>query len=101
MKLTVKEAAVYAGVSASLIYHWTATRQLTHYRCGIERRRGKILIETEDLDVFLKARKVEAAESTPVTTPRMRSPNAFNNLDTSRLINAWRNQGAVTASKAG
>jgi excisionase family DNA binding protein len=60
MKLTIKQAASRAGVSASLMYQWCQERRLTHYRVGGQGRRGKILIDPQDLDSFLASLKVEA-----------------------------------------
>lgn len=53
MKLTVKQAAVRAGVSESLLYEWCSQGLLTHYRFGKKGRRGKVTIEDSDLDAFL------------------------------------------------
>ncbi len=33
MKLTVKQAAARAGISAQLVYLWCEERRLMHYRC--------------------------------------------------------------------
>lgn len=61
MRLTAKQAADRARVSVSLIYQWCAERRLRHLRVGARGRRGKILIEEEDLEAFLLA--CEVAES--------------------------------------
>ena len=58
-KLTPKQAATRAGVSASLIYQLCAERRLKHFRVGGEGRRGKLLIDDEDLDRFLDSCRVE------------------------------------------
>ena len=47
--LTVKEAALEAQVCVSLIYAWVASGILPAYRLGSPGRRGKILIDPEDL----------------------------------------------------
>jgi excisionase family DNA binding protein len=51
--LTVKQAAVRAGVSPSLIYAWCREKRLPHYRVGKEGRRGRIRIDPADLDAFV------------------------------------------------
>lgn len=58
-KLTPKQAAERAGVSPSLIYLLCAERRLKHYRVGGEGRRGKLLIDEEDLDRFMESCRVE------------------------------------------
>jgi excisionase family DNA binding protein len=56
--LTVKEAARTAGVSAALIYQLCDERRLPHYRLGGRGRRGKILIDQDELDKFVASCKV-------------------------------------------
>lgn len=51
--LTVKEAAIRAGVSPSLVYVWCHEQRLPHYRVGAEGKRGRIRIAPADLDVFM------------------------------------------------
>lgn len=63
--LTVKQAAVRAGVSSALVYAWCEERRLAHYRCGGQGRRGKILIDPADLDAFMESCKVTPAVSLP------------------------------------
>jgi excisionase family DNA binding protein len=63
VKLTVKQAAERAGVSASLVYGWCKDRRLRHSRPGGLGKRGKILIEDSDLDTFQKKSVVEAGEA--------------------------------------
>jgi excisionase family DNA binding protein len=60
MKLTPKRAAERAGVSEKLVYRWCAERRLSHYRCGGQGRRGRILIDPDDLDAFLLTLKISA-----------------------------------------
>jgi len=50
MKLTPKQAADQARVSVSLIYNWCADGRLAHYRLGRAGRRGRILIDSADLE---------------------------------------------------
>jgi excisionase family DNA binding protein len=61
-RITVSEAADRAGVSVSLVYQWCAERRLPHFRLGRCGRRGKLLIEQDDLDVFLESSRVEATQ---------------------------------------
>jgi hypothetical protein len=56
--LSVKAAAVRAGVSAGLVYLWCAERRLVHVRCGGKGRRGRILIDESDLAAFLENCKI-------------------------------------------
>jgi len=58
MKLKPKQAAERAGVSVSLIYQWCDERRLPHYRLGGRGRRGRIMIDTRDLDDFLESCRV-------------------------------------------
>jgi excisionase family DNA binding protein len=58
MKLSPKECAQRAGVSVALVYQLCDERRLTHYRVGGRGRRGKILIDPEDLEAFLESCKV-------------------------------------------
>lgn len=59
MKLTPKQAAEHEGVSTSLIYRWCDEGRLPHYRLGAEGRRGRILIDPDDLDVFMRGCRQE------------------------------------------
>jgi excisionase family DNA binding protein len=61
MKLTVKQAAERACVSANLIYQLCEQRRLPHFRIGGQGRRGKILIDPVDLEAFISSLKVEAS----------------------------------------
>lgn len=57
-KLTPKEAAEHARISLALIYQLCDERRLPHYRVGGRGKRGKILINPDDLDTFLETCKV-------------------------------------------
>ncbi len=74
MKLTVKEAAERACVSAALVYQWCEEKRLPHYRMGQQGRRGKILIDESDLDAFLASLKVMPAASPPEGLRHIRLP---------------------------
>ncbi len=63
--LSIRQAAERVSVSPALIYQWCQERRLTHYRCGGQGRRGKILISPADLDAFMESCKVTQASSAP------------------------------------
>jgi excisionase family DNA binding protein len=67
--LTVKQAAERAMVSESLIYQWCDERRLVHYRVGGAGKRGKILIDPADLDIFMASLKVQARSTPKRSTP--------------------------------
>ncbi len=89
-RLTVKEAAVQAGVSESLIYQFCVERRLPHYRLGGKGKRGRILIDPADLETFMQSLRVqgEAASSVPVSSGS--AAGIFSELDPQRLQKAWR-----------
>lgn len=98
--LTVKQAAERIGVSESLIYAWVQSGSLPHYRLGRSRKRGKIMIDPEDLAALLASMKVEGqqvAPDSPVATRPSASGRAssgspaapFSELDPERLRRAW------------
>jgi excisionase family DNA binding protein len=58
--LTPKQAADKIGVSDSLIYEWCNAGLLAHYRFGRKGRRGKIMIEEGDFEMFLARCKQQA-----------------------------------------
>ena len=62
-KLTPKEAAERARVSLSLIYTFVSEGRLAHYRLGGGGKRGRILIDSTDLDAL--ARVPEGASPAP------------------------------------
>jgi excisionase family DNA binding protein len=80
VKLTVKEAAARASVCESVIRGWIKSGLLPHYRLGLPGRRGKIVIEVEDLDGMLANFKVSgpapkpAPKSKPITLKHLRLP---------------------------
>jgi excisionase family DNA binding protein len=53
MKLTPRQAAERAKVSPSLIYQWIKERRLACYRMGAMGKRGRILIDSADLDKLI------------------------------------------------
>ena len=99
MKLTPKQAAARAGVSPGLVYAWCEARRLPHYRMGGVGRRGKILIESAELDAFIASSRVEADPTPEPARRRTPAPRegggAFKNLDQGRLREAWRKVGAL------
>jgi excisionase family DNA binding protein len=58
--LSVKQASESAGVSESLVYEWCSQRLLPHYRLGAPGRRGKVMIDENDLQAFLLSCRQEA-----------------------------------------
>lgn len=56
--LTVKQAADRAGVSPALVYQWCDERRLVHYRLGGQGKRGKVMIDPDDLAAFLETCRV-------------------------------------------
>jgi excisionase family DNA binding protein len=53
--LTVKAAAKKIGISVSLIYELCAGGQLAHFRFGRCGKRGRIVIDEQELDRFMAA----------------------------------------------
>jgi excisionase family DNA binding protein len=68
-RLTAREAAEYAGISPALVYKLCDERRLPHYRVGGCGRRGKILIDADDLDTFLASCRQEAREQAAQPPP--------------------------------
>lgn len=67
MFLNVSEAAERANVSESLIRRWTTgEKRLAHFRLGGRGKRGKLIIDSRDLDIFLETLKVMADSWRPV-----------------------------------
>ena len=56
MRLTPKQAAEYLNCCVAIIYGLCESNRLVHYRLG--NGRGKILIDTADLDAFLEKCRV-------------------------------------------
>ncbi len=50
--------AVQARVLPALVYLWCQEQRLPHYRFGSEGRRGKILIDPEALEKFMRQCRV-------------------------------------------
>ena len=47
------------GVSPGLVYGWCEDHLLPHYRVGCNGKRGHIRITEDDVQAFLRARRVE------------------------------------------
>jgi hypothetical protein len=62
MRLTPRQAADRSQASVSLIYQW-CKEGLPHYRFGRRGKRGRIYIESDDLDAFVASRKVVTGEA--------------------------------------
>lgn len=52
--LTPKQAAERTGVSVSLIYQWCKEGLIEHFRLGAKGKRGKVLIDPDELARFLE-----------------------------------------------
>ena len=76
--LTVNEAAAHATVSPGLIRQWLKEGTLPHFRFGAKGKRGKIMIQVEDLDGVLANFKVDRKAPVPATAPAPKS--AFKHL---------------------
>lgn len=67
MLLNVPEAAERAKVSETLIRRWTTVeKRLPYFRLGGRGKRGKLVIDSVDLDSFLDTLKVRAEEAKTV-----------------------------------
>lgn len=66
MKLTIKRAAEVAQVSKALLYQLCHENRIPHYRVGGDGRRGRILIDENDLHAFMQSCRVEV-QATPPT----------------------------------
>ena len=63
--LSVKEAAEVASVCSSLVYGWCSEQLLIHYRFGAKGKRGKVMVDEEDLEAFLASCRCEARPEVP------------------------------------
>jgi excisionase family DNA binding protein len=70
MLLTVKQVAEKVGVSLSLVYDWCNNGLLPHYRFGKPGRRGKIMVDPDELGGFVASCRREAKP--PDTTPSLK-----------------------------
>lgn len=55
--LTIAEAALRLGLTASGVYKLCRAGRLVHYRVGA--RKGKVLLKAEDVDAYLESCRVE------------------------------------------
>lgn len=97
--LTVKEAAPLLGLSAASVYALCAARRIRHARVGVGR--GKIVIPPEAVAEYLAGGAVGPSEAPPAPARRTRRGAAarpFTNLDSGRLLAAWKEQGAAATS---
>ena len=75
MLLNVPEAAERANVSESLIRRWTTLeKRLPHFRLGGRGKRGKLVIDSSDLDSFLDTLKVTGGERIIASPPPTLTP---------------------------
>ena len=76
MLLNVLEAAERAKVSESLIRRWTTVeKRLPHFRLGGRGKRGKLVIDSSDLDSFLDTLKVTGGECFIASPPPTLTPS--------------------------
>jgi excisionase family DNA binding protein len=61
--LTVAHVAKRLGISTSTVYDLARQRKISHCRVGVGR--GRLLFTPQDIDDYLKARRVEADSASP------------------------------------
>jgi excisionase family DNA binding protein len=90
---TVKEAAAKLRLSAASVYALCAARKLRHQRVGVGR--GKIVIPHDAIDEYLARATVNSADAPPQTRDiaGQKGLKTFANLDSARLLAAWKKQG--------
>jgi excisionase family DNA binding protein len=94
--LTVRQVAERLGVSPSCVYTLCAAGRIRHERHGLGR--GVIRIPEDALEEYRlrcvreaeEARRAEAGQAS-----RGKKASTFTNLDSERLLEAWREQGVV------
>jgi excisionase family DNA binding protein len=62
--ISVKAAAKKIGVSQALVYQLCAEGTLPHYRVGGKGKRGKIVIDPNELESYFQARRIEPTQAT-------------------------------------
>ena len=71
MLMTVKQAMQKTGISQSLLYALCGEGRLPHYRIGTGGRRGKVMIDEDDLSAFLsRCRIAGLPPQAPPTAPQ-------------------------------
>lgn len=68
MLLKVQQVAERLGVSVSLVYQLCADGVMTHFRMGGKGKRGRVMVEESDLQLFMEACRREATASMPSLT---------------------------------
>ena len=95
--LTVNQVAARLGVSRGLVYALVRGRRIRFERFGTGR--GTIRISEEALEEFRQKCLRETQEAQPVLAGQAPSSSpsrsGFTNLDAGRLLEAWKEQGAV------
>jgi excisionase family DNA binding protein len=69
MLLTVKEVAKQTRVCERIVRGWITSGELAHIPLGARGRRGKIMVDSDDLAAFINSRKVKRKEPAPKTAP--------------------------------
>lgn len=73
MLLNVAEAAERAKVSKTLIRRWTTVeKRLPHFRLGGRGKRGKLVIDSVDLDMFLDTLKIPTKDEKNIRTRNLK-----------------------------
>ena len=80
--LTVKQAAIRLGVSASRTYELVERREIAHYRVGT-----KILLSEDDVAAYLESCRVEPERKAPGSPVGL-----FRQLNAGKLAEAWKRQ---------
>lgn len=64
--LTIRQVAKRCNVSESLVYAWTQSGILPSYRFGREGKRGRVMVDENELEGFIAGMKAPArAEEAP------------------------------------
>lgn len=88
-RLTVQQAADLVPTSPSMVYQWVKERRFAVLRVGGRGRRGRILIDADVFERFLKTLTVEPSEaSAPASSPSQ--AGLFSEPDPKRLAKAWK-----------
>jgi len=92
---TVAEIAKRLGVSPNTVYSAVETGLLECHRLKSKPgARGTIRVSDEQLTKYLESMKVEKRQNN-TSFPRDTVGGAFKNLDSGRLLDAWRRQGVI------
>lgn len=89
---TVKEAAALLRLSPASVYALCAAEKLRHQRVGVGR--GKILIPADAIQEYFARSTVNSTDGSPqASAGEQKGLKTFSNLDSDRLLAAWKKQG--------